>query len=363
MRGYLFMHDLLFRLGRPLLHRMDAEAAHKAAITAMACPMAACRARHDDPAMFQSLWGIVFPTPLGLAAGFDKNAQGLDALLGAGFGFVEAGTVTPRPQSGNPRPRIFRDPQSRSVINRMGFPNEGAVAFEDRLLKFRAKGKNKSGIVGINIGKNKDTEDAAADYVTLIKRFAGMADYLTVNISSPNTPGLRNLQDPAHLGPFLDALLEARAATTAPDVPLLLKLAPDLTEAECDAIAAVVMEAGLDGLILTNTTSARPETLPEPFRAQAGGLSGPHLTQKSLDILRRFHRATDGQIPLIGAGGISSADDAYARIRAGAHLVQLYTALVFGGPGLVRTITDGLAARLKADGFDHITQAIGADIT
>ncbi len=353
--------DLLFSLTRPLLHRMDAETAHKIAVRALSCPLSVNKARHDTPELTQGLWSIVFPNPVGLAAGFDKNADCVDALLGAGFGFVEAGTVTPRPQNGNPRPRVFRDPQSHSIINRMGFPNDGALAFGEAVNRFKTKGKNTSGILGINIGKNKDTEDAAADYVTLIKRFAGIADYLTVNISSPNTPGLRNLQDPENLAPFLDALMEARADTTAPDVPLLLKLAPDLDESACAEIAKTVMKAGIDGLILTNTTSARPDTLPADFRAEAGGLSGPCLKEKSLEILRLFYRLTEGTIPLIGAGGIASGADAYARIRAGASLVQLYTALVYHGPALVSRIVRDIDALRARDGFDHIAQAVGAD--
>lgn len=350
---------MISKLALPFLHCLDAETAHDITLSALKSTLLTRKAPKPNPALSLSIFGRVFPNPVGLAAGFDKNAEVADAMLGMGFGFVEVGTVTPKPQDGNPKPRVFRDKQSHSVINRMGFPNGGAEAFEDHYQNFREHGKNKGGIVGINVGKNKDQDDALADYVALVHRFGKQADYLTVNISSPNTPGLRDLQNPEELLPFLRQLVIVRNARCK--TPLLVKLAPDLDDAQCKAIAKCLVEAGIDGIILTNTTLARPESLPQEFRDQQGGLSGPVLQDRATEVIRIFYKETDGKLPIIGAGGIDSADSAYAKIKAGASLVQLYTGLVYHGAGLPKAITKGLLTLLKQDGYETITDAIGAD--
>jgi dihydroorotate dehydrogenase len=351
---------MLSKLALPLLHTLDAEKAHDFTLSALKTGMVTRKAKKYDDALALSLFGRVFPNPIGLAAGFDKNAVVADAMLGYGFGFVELGTVTPKPQEGNPKPRVFRDKQSHSVINRMGFPNGGADIFERNYQNFRDHGKNAQGIVGINVGKNKNQDDALADYVALVHRFGKQADYLTVNISSPNTPGLRDLQNPKELLPFLRQLVIVRNARCK--TPLLVKLAPDLTKDESKAIAECLMESGVDGIILTNTTLARPETLPQNFRDQAGGLSGPLLQNTSTDIIKTFYQETGGKLPIIGAGGVECAASAYEKIKAGASLIQLYTGLVYHGPSLPHTINKGLLKLMKDDGYDTITKAIGANL-
>lgn len=341
----------LYPLARPFLQAMDAENAHRLAIKALQiCPP---RDHSKHPTLAQNLWGLHFQNPVGIAAGFDKNAESVDGLLSAGFGFVEAGTVTPQPQPGNPRPRVFRDPASRSVINRMGFPGDGMEVFLKNYQSRKA-----GGIVGVNIGKNKTTEDPAADYITLMKTFGPMADYITINISSPNTPGLRDLQKRDFLVPFIAEMKSIRGSNKA---PILIKLAPDLTEDLSADLAATLKEAGIDGIIIGNTTLDRPSHLPADFLKETGGLSGPPARAKSTALIKRFYTLTDKSIPIIGVGGISSGHDAYEKIRAGASLVQLYTALIYEGPGLVRKIKDDLAALLKRDGFANIAEAIGAD--
>ena len=280
-------------------------------------------------------------------------------MLGYGFGFVEAGTVTPQSQDGNPKPRIFRDKAGKNIINRMGFPNHGADFFEANYQNFRAHGKNNMGIVGINVGKNKNQQAALDDYVALVHRFGKQSDYLTVNISSPNTPGLRDLQSPSELLPFLRQLVIVRNARCK--TPLLVKFAPDLTSEECKAIADCALESGIDGLILTNTTLERPNTLPDNFKSETGGLSGRILQESSLRVIGEFYRALDGQLPIIGAGGVDSGESAYLKIKAGASLIQLYSALAYHGPHLAKTINKDLVKLLKADGYDSVTQAIGVD--
>lgn len=354
------MSRMLFNLAKQVLHRMDPEDAHKLTLRALKTGAMPCPSRIADPLLKTTLWNRVFPNPVGLAAGFDKNAEVVGPMLKLGFGFVEVGTVTPKPQDGNPRPRVFRDTENEAVINRMGFPNEGMTAFRANIEKFFESRPRPAGIIGINIGMNKGVEDPARDYCLLVKNLGPYADYLTVNISSPNTPGLRNLQDRENLLPLLEKIMEERARSCVGDPPpLLVKLAPDLKEAQMEEIAKTVLEAKVDGLILTNTTLDRPDYLPAGFHGEAGGLSGRPLTQKSTDVLRRFYQLTEGKMPLIGAGGICDADDAYEKIKAGASLVQLYSALVFQGPELIGDITTGLTARLKRDGFDHISKAVG----
>ncbi len=352
----------LYDIARPWLFRMDAEQAHGLTLKALKSGLAPKIRAVNDPALEVVLWDRKFPNPVGLAAGFDKNAEAVGALFGFGFGFVEAGTVTPKPQAGNPTPRVFREPGSESVINAMGFPNEGVAAFKANMENFLSRKPRPSGVVGINISINKDQTEPAKDYRVLIHNLAPLADYLTVNISSPNTPGLRDLQKRENLLPLLASIMEerARACASAPP-PLLVKLSPDMDDPQQAEIAPVLVEAGVDGLILTNTTLARPAALPRDFAAQKGGLSGPLVRDKATDTIRNFYRLTGGKLPIIGVGGVSSAADAYAKIRAGASLVQLYTALVFKGPGVVKDINTGLVALLQRDGFTRLADAVGAD--
>ena len=350
---------MIERLALPILYSMDPENAHNLTVKTLKSGYLIKKAPQPQAELSLSLFGRVFPNPVGLAAGFDKNAETMDSMLGYGFGFVEAGTVTPQPQDGNPRPRVFRDIKNQNVINRMGFPNKGADAFEQNYHIFRENGKNATGIVGINVGKNKDQDDALADYVALVHRFGKQADYLTVNISSPNTPGLRDLQDPEELLPFLKQLVIVRNARCK--TPLLVKFAPDLDDEQIKAIAECVTEAGIDGLILTNTTLDRPAHLPEKFREQMGGLSGPVLQDKSNHVISMFYKETDGKMPIIGAGGVNSALTAYDKIKAGASLVQLYSGLIYHGPNLPAKINKGLIKLLKADGYGNISEAIGAE--
>ncbi len=357
------MQNLLFKVSKPFLHKMDAETAHGMTIKALRTGLMPCAPRVDDPRLKVTLWNRAFPNPLGLAAGFDKNADVVGPMLRLGFGFVEAGTVTPKPQEGNPRPRIFRDPSHNAVINRMGFPNGGLDVFRHNIERFFETKPRPPGIVGINIGMNKGVEDPAKDYCALVRALGHYADYLTVNISSPNTPGLRNLQERENLLPLLARIMEERAKSCGTDAPppLLVKLAPDLDDDKLKGIADALIEARVDGVILGNTTLDRPEYLPPAFYEQQGGLSGEPLTQKSTGIIRKFYKYTGGALPIIGTGGISSAQDAYDKICAGASLVQLYTALVFKGPDLVNDILDGLTTLMEKDGLSNISNATGKD--
>lgn len=342
----------LFPLAKPFLGLMDPETAHRYTLRALKLGLAP--AAGSDPAELGiDLFGLHFPNPLGIAAGFDKNAEVPDAMLRLGMGFAEIGTVTPRPQAGNPRPRIFRLPDERAVINRLGFNNEGHAAARRRLEARRGR----PGIVGVNIGANKDSDDRIADYEAGIRAFEGLASYFTVNISSPNTPGLRALQNKAELETLVTRVLAARAGAT----PVLLKIAPDLTDEELQDIADVAAEKRLDGLIVSNTTIAREGLVQGARAGETGGLSGQPLFGLSTAILRQMYKLTGGRIPLVGVGGIGSGADAYAKIRAGASLVQLYTALAYEGPGLVGAIKRDLAAMLKADGFVRVRDAIGRD--
>ncbi|MBF5090431.1 quinone-dependent dihydroorotate dehydrogenase [Novosphingobium sp. NBM11] len=344
---------MLYRLLRPLLFRIPAEQAHRLTLMALgAAPLA--RRLAPEPALTQRVAGIVFPNPVGMAPGFDKNAQVPDAVLRLGFGFTEIGTVTPRPQAGNPAPRLFRLVEDRAVINRMGFNNNGADAVAARL---RAR-LGKPGIVGVNIGANKDSADRIADYAAMTRTMAPLATYLTVNISSPNTPGLRALQDEGALAELLDAVIEARGALAT---PVFLKLAPDLQRADVDAICRIALDRRLDALIVSNTTIERPASLRSVHAGETGGLSGEPLRQMALERLREFRKASGGAIPLIGVGGIASADDAWQRIRAGASLVQIYSAMVYEGPGLARAIVTGLAKRVRQEGMTSIAEAVGTE--
>ncbi len=353
----------MYKTLSPLLFLIQPETAHKLTLKALRyAPLKLFPARRNPPNLKLALWDRVFPNPVGLAAGFDKNAESLSGLFALGFGFVEAGTVTIKPQLGNPAPRIFRCPEHRAVINRMGFPNLGVAAFKQNLEKFLRRKPRPNGVLGINIGMNKDQTDPAKDYTSLIRTLAPMADYLTINISSPNTPGLRNLQEKGPLTELLTAVIQERknsCGTNPP--PILVKLAPDLNDTQLSDIATVLLDLKIDGVILTNTTLARPENLPKSFADEKGGLSGAPLTDKSTDIISKFYALTKGAIPIIGAGGISSGADAYTKIKAGASLVQIYSGLVFEGPNLVQKIKEELESLLQRDGYANLEQAIGAN--
>ena len=339
----------LYPLVRPLAFSLDAERAHRLTIAALKLLPAGLPAR-PDPVLGVHLAGLHFPNPVGLAAGFDKDAEVWRQMLGFGFGFVEVGTLTPRPQPGNARPRLFRLAEDRAAINRMGFNNRGQPEARARL----DRRDRRSGIVGVNIGANKDSADRIADYAMGVAAMGDVADYLTVNISSPNTPGLRELQDKAALGELLAAVMEARGAGP----PLFLKVAPDLEPREIDDVVTAAIDHRVDALIVGNTTVSRPR-LRSRHRDEAGGLSGEPLKALALERLRDFRRATGGALPLIAAGGIENGVDAFDRIRAGASLVQLYTALVYDGPGLAEQINAELRRLLALNGFARLSDAIG----
>ncbi|RAK58286.1 quinone-dependent dihydroorotate dehydrogenase [Phenylobacterium deserti] len=344
---------MLHGLATAALRTQDPEDAHRLAIRALKAGLGPSSAA-DDPILATEVAGLKLPNVVGLGAGFDKNAEVFGPMLRAGFGFVECGTVTPKPQAGNPRPRLFRLTEDRAVINRMGFNNDGLETFAARLAR------RGPGVVGANIGANKDAEDRIGDYVTGLTRLWGQASYFTINISSPNTPGLRALQTRAALEELLGRLAEARDALPAQGrAPMFLKVAPDLESGEVEAITETVVAHGLSGIIVSNTTISRP-ALGSRFRDETGGLSGTPLTEMSTRVLAEFAAAAAGRVALIGVGGIGSGADAYAKIRAGASAVQLYSALVFEGPGLVTRIKRELAERLRADGFASVTQAVGA---
>lgn len=327
-----------FGLARPVLHAMDAESAHRLTIKSLAAGLAGHQSVSRLPV---KLFGLEFPTPLGLAPGFDKNAEVPDAMLALGFGFVEIGTVTPKPQSGNPRPRLFRLVEDQAIINRMGFNNEGHDVV---LVRLEAR-RNKGGIIGVNIGANKDSDDRIEDYVLGLKRFSSLASYITINISSPNTPGLRNLQGREELKQLLDRLNAARRNKT----PMLLKIAPDLSDEDLGDVAELTSGGAVDGIIISNTTLSR-QNLRSPLADETGGLSGKPLFDLSTQKLQLFHQMTSGRIPLIGAGGIQDVATARTKLAAGASLLQLYSGLVYRGPGLVKDILDGLADDYLATG-------------
>ncbi|MEG3151118.1 quinone-dependent dihydroorotate dehydrogenase [Sphingomonas sp. ZT3P38] len=347
---------MIFPLLRPALFAFDAERAHGLTIALLeswgraGTPFAAGR---DEARLHTVVAGLAFANPVGLAAGVDKDGRAIDGFFGLGLGAVEIGTLTPLPQSGNPRPRLFRLTEDRAVINRMGFNNGGLDAALPRAIAAKRRG-----VLGINVGANKDAADRIADYRHGVARAARVADYVTINISSPNTPGLRDLQHGAALAELLAAADAARRLPTR-STPLFLKVAPDLDAAAIDAIARTAIEQRIDGLIVSNTTIARPG-LQSPHAGEAGGLSGAPLAPLARQRLADFRTATGGALPLISVGGIDSAEEAYARIRAGASLVQLYSALVYAGPGLPRRITRGLARLLARDGFTHVADAVGA---
>ncbi len=352
----------LFPVVGPVLRCLEPECAHSLTIRALSLGVVPpWPAPPPEPGLTVRLWGLEFPNPVGIAAGFDKNAEAIAPMLALGAGFVEVGTVTPRPQPGNPRPRCFRLPDQHGMINRYGFNNQGLRAVARRLAIYRKRRHPWPGLVGANLGRNKDSLEAIADYQAGVRALAPLADYLVINVSSPNTPGLRTLQDRAPLTALLTAVRETRAslAMAAPP-PLLLKIAPDLGEDDLAAVAEVSLAVGIDGVIVSNTTLSRPALEGVPVAAQAGGLSGRPLYPLATRCLSEFYRLTGGRLPLIGVGGISSAEEAYGKIRAGATLVQLYTALIYQGPRLIHDIRQGLAGFLRRDGFATLAEAVGS---
>ncbi len=349
------MIGTLFDLARPLIHLVDAETAHHATVQALKVMPLPPRPA-DDPCLRVAAFGLNFPNPVGLAAGFDKHAEVPDAALRLGFGFVEVGGVTPLAQPGNPRPRVFRLPKDQAVINRYGLNSDGGTAVRQRLAARRRDG----GIVGVNIGANKDSEDRTADYVALVTQLGPVVDYLSVNVSSPNTPGLRNLQNRAALDELLARVIDARDALPGKPVPLLLKIAPDVSELELDDIVTVARTRRIEGMIVSNTTIARPETLKDQALAkEAGGLSGKPLFAASTRVLAQTFLRVEGQFPLIGVGGIDSAETALAKIEAGAALVQFYSAMVFKGPGLAREIAQGLVSACRRETLPAVSLLTG----
>ncbi len=337
----------------PLLRRTDAERAHRLAITALRLGLAGRDAMPDDPALRVQALGLVFPNPIGLAAGFDKDALALRGLRRVGFGLIEAGTVTPRPQPGNPRPRVFRLEADRAVINRYGLNNRGLAPYVARLAAL-PRGRVP---VGANVGINKDGADPERDYPALIAAVAPYADYVVINVSSPNTPGLRDLQGEARLA----AILAAVQAEVPHRPPLLVKIAPDLPDGGLEVIVETAVRHGVEGLVVSNTTIARPDTLRSRAAGESGGLSGPPLLAASTRLLARAYRLAAGRLVLVGCGGVSTGGDALRKIRAGAHLVQLYTAFSYGGPAVVPRIKRELAAGLREGGFRSVMDAVGVD--
>ena len=342
------------RLGMAVLHRFDPETAHKLSLVALKAGVAPVPGLHSSPALATTVAGLKLPNPVGLAAGYDKNAEVVDALARAGFGFIEAGAITPRPQSGNPKPRLFRLYEDTAIINRMGFNNHGMEAAAARLAR---RSRTHPVPIGLNLGANKDSEDRAGDFVAVLAACGPHVDFVTVNVSSPNTERLRDLQGPVALKALLIRVLEQRDAM-GKFVPVFLKIAPDLAEGDLEAMAEVAHDVRLDGIIATNTTLDRTG-LKSANARETGGLSGTPLFEKSTRVLAKLSALTQGHLPLIGVGGIASPDDAYTKIRAGAAAVQVYSALVYQGLSLVDEIVHGLEERLARDGFAHVSEAVG----
>ena len=349
--------SLFYKVGTAAMRTLPAERAHKTTIKALKAGLGPVAKKTETPELVTIVGGLTLPNPVGLAAGFDKDCEVPDAMLSAGFGCVECGTVTPRPQVGNSKPRLFRLTEDKAVINRMGFNNGGLDVFKTRLEARQGRG----GLVGANLGANKDSTDRIGDYVKGLSVLWGLSDYFTINISSPNTPGLRDLQSADEMDELLGRIADIRAELTGdkPSYPIFLKVAPDL---DCNQIERIVEQArlyGMNAIIVSNTTIARPDTLLSAHKGEGGGLSGAPLFEPSTEILKEFYVVAAGKIDLIGVGGISNGAQAYAKIRAGAKAVQLYSALVFQGPSLVTQINQDLQARLKADGFKSIAEAVG----
>jgi dihydroorotate dehydrogenase len=342
---------------QPLLFTMPPELAHNVTLAALRAGLAGGDGVLSDPRLSQEIWGMQFPNPIGLAAGFDKQGEAILPLFNLGFGAIELGSITPLPQPGNPKPRVFRDIASGAVINRYGFPSVGIEKFTARVRRLRSA-TPLPGVLGINLGKNKSQTDPITDYLAGMRATHKLADYWVVNVSSPNTPGLRDLQQRAALTELLTAT-QALQQALAPQVPLLLKVAPDLTDEALADVAAVALAQNLQGMIIGNTTLSRPAGISADFAKQTGGLSGRPLMNLSTRVLREMRLATQGKVVLIGVGGIDSAEAAYAKIRSGASLVQLYSGMVYAGPGLIPRLFHGLLELLARDGFATIQQAIG----
>ena len=342
-----------YRLIRPWVFKLDAEQAHRLTVGLLRLRTGTAFTPEPPftPALETTVAGLTFPNPVGLAAGFDKDAEVFEQMLGLGFGFVEVGTITPRPQPGNPKPRMFRLVEDDAVINRLGFNNQGLSRAYGRLRRTT----HLHGVIGVNVGANKDSPDRIADYAEGVRRLGPVADYLTINISSPNTPGLRGLQEEGELRELLAAVEEVRT-----DKPIFLKVAPDLVAGDHDRIVRAALDHHVDALIVANTTISRPP-LQSRHAKESGGLSGAPLKALALEALRAFRAASGGEIPLIGVGGIANAEDAWERIRAGASLVQLYSAMVYEGPGIARAIASGLAERLRREGYSNISELVGTE--
>ncbi|CAM9336485.1 unnamed protein product [Scytosiphon promiscuus] len=366
--GYVTLSDSVVM---PLIRMLDSEEAHNFAIKAASFGLAPKDWTMDDPILATNVMGLRFSNPIGLAAGFDKHAEAIDGLMDTGFGFVEIGSVTPEPQEGNPKPRMFRLTEDEGVINRCGFNSDGLKAVQQRLKKRQASPMNgRPGLLGINVGKNKLSEDAAADFCKGIRTLGCYADYMVVNVSSPNTPGLRDLQRVKAIRGVILSAMDARdqvleSTGSLKPLPLLVKIAPDLTEREKKEIASVVASTKVDGLIVSNTTISRPKHLKSEHKAEGGGLSGRPLTKLATETIRDMYRLTKGKaslaVPLIGVGGVGTGQEAYDKIRAGASLVQVYSLLVYKGPGVVPDIKADLADLLTTDGYSSVAEAVGAD--
>ena len=351
----------LYGLARPFIFSLDPEKAHGASVRALAAGLVPACPADTDPRLRVELFGLTFPNPVGLAAGYDKNGEVPDDVLRLGFGFTEVGTVTPRPQDGNPKPRMFRLVADQGVINRLGFNNAGHAALRERLVARRGR----PGIVGVNIGANKDSDDRIADYVAGIRAFADLAAYFTVNVSSPNTPGLRDLQARAALAELLGRVLAERDAIAADGgrrVPVLLKIAPDIDDAGLDDIAAEALDRAVDGLIVSNTTLARDGLRDVAKAKEAGGLSGRPLFRRSTIVLAKMRKRVGARLPIVGVGGIDSGEAAFTKIAAGADLVQLYSGMVYGGPGLPGRILGHLSRRLAREGVASIREVVGTAV-
>jgi len=352
-------------IAMPAFRIFSAETAHNLGIKLAKYKIVPRPQKADTPLLTTKVWGKSFPNPVGLAAGYDKHGEAVDGLLTMGFGFVEVGSVTPEPQPGNAKPRVFRLTGDEAVINRYGFNSDGHDAVYERLSQRKHSQNDKdSGLLGINLGKNKESPDAVNDYVKGVEKFGNIADYLVVNVSSPNTPGLRDMQKQEVLANLLDKVVEARnKLEKIPKPPLLVKIAPDLTEDDRRNIANIVTrpKSGVDGLIISNTTIARPDSIQSKHSSETGGLSGKPLREMSTDVIRDMYRLTNGQIPIVGVGGVSCGEDAYAKVRAGASLIQLYSALIFLGPPVLDKIKQELEDCLLKDGYSHLSEAVGAD--
>jgi len=355
----------LYQCLKPFAFCLPAELAHKATLIALQKGIGYSKNHENDPRLSQNLWGLCFKNPVGLAAGFDKDAEVIKPMLEMGFGAVELGSVTPEPQSGNLKPRVFRSQKDQAIINRMGFPSKGIAYFKKQISIFRKNSAPSQGLVGVNLGKNKATVCAADDYVRGIKQLTHYADYLVINVSSPNTPGLRDLQAADALREIIKRCQVARNTACAEKkdfVPLLVKIAPDLEIQQIKEMSEVFIAENIDGLVISNTMLARPKGVSAKFANERGGLSGQPLNLRSTQIIGAFYKETQGQIPIIGLGGVSSGKQAYEKIKSGASLVQLYTALVYQGPELVGKILKDLGDCLDQDGFKNITEAVGCDI-